>query len=241
MVQFLKSFRISILLSLFLFCVTLLSAEASGSIAKKFELIDLEEKKIIDLIQREKIKMQKAQEEKVLRIAAERKRIAYEKRQIEILEAKAKLKRLEKEQQRLVNLQEMIKREEELKKEAEKRDNRITVRIDLSQQHMKVFKGDNLIDKWRVSTARKGYETPVGNYQPQLIQKMHYSKLYHNSPMPYTIFYHGNYAIHGTSSISKLGRKASHGCVRLHPKNAKKLYSLVRRHGKDNTFINIVY
>jgi len=247
-VHFFKSFFTPIQLSILISCVTLLSAEANSNITKKFELIDLEEMEILDLLQQEKNKIQKAKEKEILRveaeqnrIVAEQKRIAYEKHQAEILEAKAKLKKLEEEQQRLANLQEAIKKEEELKQEAEKRDNRITVCIDISQQHMKVFKGDNLINKWRVSTARKGYDTPVGSYQPQLIQKMHYSKLYHNSPMPYSIFYHGNYAIHGTRAVNKLGKKASHGCVRLHTKNAKKLYSLVRKYGKNNTFINIVY
>ncbi len=248
MVHFLKSFLIPIRLFILISCVMLLSTEANSNIAKKFELIDLDEMEIIDLLQQEKIKIQKAKEEEILRViaeqkrvVAEQKRIAYENYQVEILKAKAKLKKLEEKQQRLATLQEAIKKEEELKQEAKKRDNRITVSIDISQQHMKVFKGDNLINKWRVSTARKGYETPVGNYQPQLIQKMHYSRLYHNSPMPYSIFYHGNYAIHGTSAVSKLGKKASHGCVRLHTKNAKKLYSLVRKYGKDNTFINIVH
>ena len=117
----------------------------------------------------------------------------------------------------------------------------ITAHIDLSEQSMRVFKGDDLLYKWRVSTARRGYVTPVGDYQPQFIERMHYSRLYHNSPMPYSIFFNGNYAIHGTNSIRRLGRRASHGCVRLHPKNAKKLYTLVRKFGKVNTFIKITH
>ncbi len=118
---------------------------------------------------------------------------------------------------------------------------KLTVKIDLSQQRMRVYKEDRLLYKWRVSTARRGYVTPVGTYQPQILERMHYSRLYHNSPMPYSIFFRGNYAIHGTSSTWRLGRRASHGCVRLHPKHAKKLYRLVERFGKSRTRIEIVY
>ncbi len=120
-----------------------------------------------------------------------------------------------------------------------KGENYITAHIDLSDQEMYVYRGENILYKWNVSTARRGYVTPKGNYKPQFIERMHYSKRYHNSPMPYSIFFHGNYAIHGTNSIRRLGRRASHGCVRLHPKHAKKLYALVKEYGKPNIFIKI--
>jgi hypothetical protein len=47
--------------------------------------------------------------------------------------------------------------------------------------------------------------------------------------MPHSIFFHDGYAIHGTTEISRLGKIASHGCVRLHPENAAKLYELVEK------------
>ncbi len=118
-------------------------------------------------------------------------------------------------------------------------DDLITAHINLSKQMMYVFQGENLLYKWRVSTARRGYVTPKGDYHPEFLERMHYSKRYHNSPMPYSIFFKGNFAIHGTNSIRRLGHRASHGCVRLHPHNAKKLYALVKEYGKKNTFIKI--
>lgn len=93
---------------------------------------------------------------------------------------------------------------------------------------------------WKVSTARGGYKTPVGMYQPYLLKTMHYSKKYDNAPMPNSIFFHGGYAIHATYDIKNLGRPASHGCVRLSPQNAKWLFQLVKDYGKENTFIEIV-
>jgi lipoprotein-anchoring transpeptidase ErfK/SrfK len=73
---------------------------------------------------------------------------------------------------------------------------------------------------WRVSTARSGYRTPRGTYRPYLLLRTHYSHKYDMSPMPYSIFFAGGYAIHGTYSTASLGRPASHGCIRLAPGNA---------------------
>ena len=49
--------------------------------------------------------------------------------------------------------------------------------------------------------------------------------------MPHSIFFKGGYAIHGTGYVRYLGRPASHGCIRLAPGNAARLFSLVRQHG----------
>jgi lipoprotein-anchoring transpeptidase ErfK/SrfK len=57
--------------------------------------------------------------------------------------------------------------------------------------------------------------------------------------MPYSIFYDGNFAIHGTPHISRLGGPASKGCIRLHPANAAVLFSLVQKVGLANTRIQI--
>jgi lipoprotein-anchoring transpeptidase ErfK/SrfK len=69
------------------------------------------------------------------------------------------------------------------------------------------------------------------------MHKMWHSRKYDMSPMPYSVFYHGGYAIHGTSYVKKLGRPASHGCVRLATANAAKFYSLVKQIGPGNTRI----
>jgi len=96
-----------------------------------------------------------------------------------------------------------------------------------------------MLYKWRVSTGINKYPTPKGRYRPYSLQKMHYSKKYDNAPMPHSVFFRGGFAIHGTRSISKLGRKASHGCIRLHPKNAKIFYNMIQKHGKRRVSIII--
>ncbi len=104
---------------------------------------------------------------------------------------------------------------------------------------MQVFANGKLAYNWPVSTARRGYRTPTGTYRPQRMHRMWYSHKYHMSPMPHSIFFRGGYAIHGTNAVRSLGRPASHGCVRLHPSNARTLYDLVRRSGPRNTRIII--
>jgi lipoprotein-anchoring transpeptidase ErfK/SrfK len=107
----------------------------------------------------------------------------------------------------------------------------VTVRIDNSSQRMRVYVDGGLAYAWPVSTARRGYRTPPGSYRVQRMERMWYSRKYDMSPMPYSLFFNGGYAIHGTYSIRQLGRPASHGCVRLHPANARALFSLVRAYG----------
>lgn len=106
----------------------------------------------------------------------------------------------------------------------------VVARIDISQQMMRVYVNGVEHYSWRVSTARRGYYTPRGRYRPNVMKRMHYSSKYNNSPMPWSIFFKGGYAIHGTNYISRLGRPASHGCIRLAPSAARTLYSLMRRH-----------
>ena len=113
----------------------------------------------------------------------------------------------------------------------------VVVDIPMQTMHVRVDREANY--RRDVSTGRAGYTTPAGRYQPIRMHKVWYSKKYDNAPMPYAIFFHGGYAIHGTNDIKHLGRIASHGCVRLHPENAATLFSLVKEIGSENTIIRI--
>ena len=116
----------------------------------------------------------------------------------------------------------------------------VAVRIQLSQQTMNVAVDGTDFATWPVSTARPGYRTPIGIYRPYLLERSHYSKLYNNSPMPFSMFFLRGYAIHGTNEIRDLGRAVSHGCVRLSPDHARKLFELTRSYGLQNTTIEII-
>ena len=111
--------------------------------------------------------------------------------------------------------------------------------VDVSSQTMTVSQYGQVLYRWNVSTARPGYVTPRGTYRPQRAERMWYSRKYEMSPMPYAVFYHGGYAIHGTNAVRHLGRPASHGCVRLQTANAATFYSMVKQVGFGNTRIII--
>ena len=115
----------------------------------------------------------------------------------------------------------------------------VVARVDLSSQRMTVSVNGVPRYSWLVSTARRGYVTPTGVYRPQRLYREYYSRKYYNSPMPYSIFYSGGFAIHGSYAVNQLGGPASHGCIRLHPANAATLYSLVQSYGPGNTTIVI--
>lgn len=105
----------------------------------------------------------------------------------------------------------------------------IVARIDIASQRMTLIVDGEVQAVWAVSTARRGYVTPRGTYRAQRLARMHYSRKYDNSPMPHSVFFHGGYAIHGTGYVKSLGRPASHGCIRLAPRNAATLFGLIRR------------
>ena len=115
----------------------------------------------------------------------------------------------------------------------------LVAHVDISSQTMTVSNYGLTVYVWRVSTARSGYHTPTGSYRPTALRRMWYSKKYDNSPMPFSVFFRGGYAIHGTGAVKRLGTPASHGCVRLHPSNAATLYSMIQQAGSGNTRIVI--
>jgi lipoprotein-anchoring transpeptidase ErfK/SrfK len=114
----------------------------------------------------------------------------------------------------------------------------IVVRVDKAAQRMHVLVDGELRHKFAVSTGLAG-GPPLGTFKPQRLERNWHSRLFNMAPMPYSIFFHGHFAIHGTNAIRKLGQRASHGCVRLHPDNAATLFNLVKTRGMANTRIII--
>jgi hypothetical protein len=113
----------------------------------------------------------------------------------------------------------------------------IVITVNKTTQRLSVSINGEPRYQWPVSTARWGYSTPNGTYRPERLERTWYSRKYDMSPMPYSIFFDGGYAIHGSYEISHIGRPASHGCIRLHPRNAAVLFSLVRAHPDDTRIV----
>ena len=97
--------------------------------------------------------------------------------------------------------------------------------IDKSRQVLRAYEGNRLVMETHISTGRRGKETPSGHYRARDKSLMHYSRLYHNAPMPYSVQIAGNYFIHGFSSVPNY--PASHGCIRLPVDSARQFYGWV--------------
>lgn len=113
----------------------------------------------------------------------------------------------------------------------------VVARINLAAQQMTVSVDGAVRHVWPVSTARRGYTTPLGSYRPIRLERSWYSCKYNNSPMPYAIFFKGGYAIHGTNETAAIGMPVSHGCVRLRTENARTLFQLAKEYGSGHTRI----
>lgn len=113
----------------------------------------------------------------------------------------------------------------------------LTAKIDLSSQSMDVYVDGKLKHSWSIASGRRGYETPTGNYRPQRLEREWYSRKYDDAAMPYSVFFHGGYAIHG--GYGRMGRPASHGCIRLPTAQAAQFFKLVESHGARGTRIEI--
>src|SRR5262249_60689186 len=74
----------------------------------------------------------------------------------------------------------------------------VLISIDKSTQQMTVSVDGMPRYRLVVSTGRAGYGTPSGTYRPQRMERTGFSKLYYNSPMPYSIFFHGGFPRHAT-------------------------------------------
>ena len=116
----------------------------------------------------------------------------------------------------------------------------LLITVDKTTQRMTVSRDGALLYMWPVSTGRSGYDTPSGSFKPSSMEREHYSREWDDAPMPNSIFFTPQgHAIHGTYAARRLGRAASHGCIRLSRKNAVTLYDLVTAEGLASTQVEV--
>jgi len=117
-----------------------------------------------------------------------------------------------------------------------------------SKQMLYLYIEGELKDSFKVSTGVNGRETPSMDLHPTgPIFTKYTSKKFPGGNykglgnMPYAVFIKGGYAIHGTTSgnFSKLGSRASHGCIRIHPDNAKVFSALIKLIGLSRTWVTV--
>jgi hypothetical protein len=102
----------------------------------------------------------------------------------------------------------------------------VAIIVSVPKQRTFVYRNGILIGVATCSTGKKGYETPLGVFTILKKDKDHYSSEFDDAPMPHMErLTWGGVALHA----GKLpGYPASHGCVRLPPKFAEKLYEVTQ-------------
>lgn len=124
----------------------------------------------------------------------------------------------------------------------------VFARVSKRNQKLYLSVGGRVDQVWPVSTGVRGHSTPDFDRHPDgRIYDRYTSSTYPGGDwnglgnMPYAVFIRRGYAIHGTprANWAKLGQPASHGCIRLHPDNAKVFNRLVRANGIGQTWITV--
>ena len=87
------------------------------------------------------------------------------------------------------------------------------VEVSLARQQLRAWQGTRMVLQTHISSGRNG-RTPAGNFTAGPFRaRMHYSKLFNNAPMPWSVQIYGNVFIHGFFSVPNY--PASHGCIRV--------------------------
>jgi len=98
--------------------------------------------------------------------------------------------------------------------------------ISLSGQHATLYENDAAMLHTRVSTGRKGFPTPPGDFVITDKRRRWVSTIYENAEMPYFMRLSGSdIGLH--EGVVPRG-PASHGCIRLPGAAARSLYQRMR-------------
>jgi lipoprotein-anchoring transpeptidase ErfK/SrfK len=109
---------------------------------------------------------------------------------------------------------------------ADKSESGKWIEIDLSEQRIFAHEGQSTVLKGRVSTGISRYPTIKGRFK--IYAKYRSTRMrgpgYNLPNVPWTMFYRGDFAIHGAYWHNSFGRPMSHGCVNMKPAEAKWLF-----------------
>ncbi len=108
--------------------------------------------------------------------------------------------------------------------------------VDLSKQLLVAYEGERPVFATLVSTGRKGpkeepFDTPTGTFR--IVTKHISSSMdgntasdgnYSIQDVPWAMFFHGNYALHGAFWHNGFGSRRSHGCINLAVADARWLF-----------------
>jgi len=99
---------------------------------------------------------------------------------------------------------------------------------DRSRHQVTLWKRGRLWNTWLVRGGDRGYETRTGRFRVFYRDKDHVSGIY-GTAMPYSQFFSGGQAFHGSPSMLDPYGGHSHGCVNMYIEDARQLWRLTHR------------
>ena len=100
------------------------------------------------------------------------------------------------------------------------------IEVNVTTQQVTAWEGDVPVMSFIASTGLPGTPTALGEFEIywKLESTLMTGADYYLPEVPYTMYFYGGYALHGTYWHNNFGRPMSHGCVNLETDNAQKLF-----------------
>lgn len=121
----------------------------------------------------------------------------------------------------------------------EKGNGKRWIDVNLSEQRVYAYEGDVIVNAFIVSTGTARTPTVTGKFKIWI--KLKSTTMsgpgYHLTNVPYTMYFHGDYGLHGTYWHNNFGTPMSHGCVNLSIPDAEWLYNWAF----EGTEVNVHY
>ncbi len=106
------------------------------------------------------------------------------------------------------------------------------IHVNLDEQTIVAYEGETPVFASLVATGKEGYDTPSGTYR---IRHKYVSitmrgddpveGVYDVAEVPWTMYYHRSYALHGAYWHDSFGNVRSHGCTNIAPADARFLFT----------------
>lgn len=110
-------------------------------------------------------------------------------------------------------------------------DDELWVAVEISEQTLTLMRGASPTFATLVSTGRFGDPTPTGEFRIELKKALGTMRSLPDADEPYAVegvpwaaYFQGRYALHGAYWHDRFGRRNSHGCVNLSPRDAKRVF-----------------
>jgi len=116
------------------------------------------------------------------------------------------------------------------------------IEIDLTNQRLRAHENEKIIYDFSISSGKPWTPTITGNFR--IWSKFKYNKMsggsralgtyYYLPNVPFTMYFHNDYGIHGTYWHNNFGHPMSHGCVNMRTPDVEKLFYWARPHLNQN-------